>query len=209
MALNSQSFENAVQRQQLAGPLGQSVLLILVIVLFSWFLLKPAYSKYQQTHTDLAAAKQQLTAVENDKAELSRLVSQLKSSEQEVKITDEALPLIGRVTRLDVLIDTLAKSSGLQVAQITAQDTDSVISAANPEEKKDLYGATRSLQTTKVDVFVTGSIDQFRNFLQLLETTGRIIDISDLNITTGEGVVRYEVTLKAYSYGVPSPTSSN
>lgn len=77
-----------------------------------------------------------------------------------------------------------------------------MISAGNKELIKDPFGAKRSLQTTKVTMFVTGTIDQFRNFLILLETSGRLVDVSDLDISTGDGLVRYRVTLKAYSYDV-------
>lgn len=204
MDLNTRSVENFAQRQQITGPLGQSVLLVVVIVLIGWFLVKPAYSAYQERHTSLQTAKQQLSDVEKDKADLDRLVSQLHNSEQDVKITDEALPLNGRISKLDVLINSLATTAGMQVTQIDVPDSADTIAAGNTDEVKDPFGQTRSLQTTKANVFVSGNIDQFRNFLQLLETSGRIIDVSGMNITTGEGVTRFQLTLKAYAYEVPS-----
>lgn len=202
MAINPHSIEEFAQKQQITGPLGQSVLLLVAIILVGWFLLKPAYTDYQTKRAELKAARQQLANIEKDKAELDRLASQLRNSEAEVKITDEALPLISRVTRLDVLLDTLAKSSGLQVGDIDAQGIDGIISAGNKEVLKDPFGANRSLQTTEVTMFLTGTVDQLRNFLQLLETSGRLVDVSDMDVATGDGVTRFRLTLKAYSYDV-------
>jgi Tfp pilus assembly protein PilO len=202
MDLHPPSFKSISHNPQVTGPLSQSILLVVVIVLFTWFLLIPKYNSTQEQHATLKGVEQQRAAVDNDKKALESLIVELNDSKKEVRITDEALPLVGRISRLDLLLDSLAKSSGLQVAQINPEILPDFVSAGNREIMEDPFAASRSLQTTDVSMLVTGTIDQFRNFLQLLETSGRVLDVSELEITTAEGVNRYRLTIKAYAYEV-------
>jgi hypothetical protein len=64
----------------------------------------------------------------------------------------------------------------------------------------DPYGADRKLQTTSLELITTGTVDQFRNLLQLIETNGRIIDVSDLQLSNEQETTTYTIKLKAYSY---------
>jgi Tfp pilus assembly protein PilO len=202
MAFTPPSIHDVYENQQYTGPLSQSILLALVIVLIGWFLVKPQFTEFNAQHDQLKAANSQMDALDKEKADLDRLVSQMQSSEQQVKITDEALPLTSRVSRVDVLVDSLARSAGMQVAQIEALGDENIPAAANKAVLKDPFAAARSLQTTKVTVAVSGSIDQFRNFLQLLETSGRLIDVSSLSLTSGDGVTKFNMEMKTYSYDV-------
>ena len=64
------------------------------------------------------------------------------------------------------------------------------------------YESNRSLITTNVTVSVGGSIDQFKNFLTLLETSGRILDVESFTVNSSEGDVRYNLKLLTYAYEV-------
>lgn len=202
MALHTPSISSIYNKGEMTSPLMQSVLLIVVIALFSWFIVKPALSQSQAVREELRVATEKRAAVENDKRELNRLVSQLQSSESDIKITDEALPLVGRISKLDVLVDTLAKSSGLQVINLSVAETGNSIAAGNKEVLADPYAAQRELQTQSMSILVSGTIDQFRNFLQLLETSGRLLDVSNLKVTSDTGAIKYNLTIKGYAYDV-------
>ncbi len=202
MAFNPPSIQNMYDNKQLTSPLVQIVLLLVVIVLFSWFLVKPKINESTDLHRTLAAKKQQLGKLQSEKQELNRLISQMQDSAEDIKLLDEAVPLTGRVTKLNVLIENLAQSSGMQIGQLSADGMDEVISAGNKDVLENPYEAKRSLQTATVSVLLIGNIEQFRNFLELLETNGRILDVSSLDVVGGDAVTRFRVKLKAYAYEV-------
>lgn len=207
MALHTPSIQTIYGNRQLTSPLVQSVLLIIIIVLLGWFIVRPEFVSSRAQHAQLEQASQKRAAIENEKQELERLVSQLQTSAEDIKITDEALPLVGRISRLDVLIESLARSSGLQVAQINAANTGDTIAAGNKAVLSDPYGVDRKLQTSSVSVLLSGNVDQFRTFLQLLETSGRVLDVSGLEVTSEPGATKFRVTIKAYAYETGSITS--
>jgi len=202
MAFQSPQISSLYHNKQLTSPVAVIVLLVMIIVLFSWFILKPKMSSVSAQHGNLKTLKSQLSAVDNEKRELNRLVAQLADSKDEVTLTDEALPLSGRTSKVHVLVDNLAKASGLVISQITAEDVDDIISAGNKEVLKDPYKPQRKLYTSTVTVSVAGTVDQFKNFLELLETNGRVLDISQLEIIGDEGSTKFRVKIKSYSYEV-------
>jgi Tfp pilus assembly protein PilO len=200
MAFQTPSIQSVYQNKQLNSPLSQIILMLIVIVLFSWFLFKPKLTTVIENRKVLTAAKSQLASVDNEKRELNRLVQQLQSASSEVKLTEEALPLSGRTSKPHILLDSLAKSSGMVVVQITPDDTDNIISAGNKAVLADPYKAARALNESMYTVSVTGTIDQFKNYLQLLETNGRVLDISTLEIVGGDPVTKFRIKIKTYSY---------
>jgi Tfp pilus assembly protein PilO len=200
MAFQTPSIQSVYQNKQLNSPLSQIILMLIVIVLFSWFLFKPKLTTVIENRKVLTAAKSQLASVDNEKRELNRLVQQLQSASSEVKLTEEALPLSGRTSKPHILLDSLAKSSGMVVVQITPDDTDNIISAGNKAVLADPYKASRALNESMYTVSVTGTIDQFKNYLQLLETNGRVLDVSTLEIVGGDPVTKFRIKIKTYSY---------
>ncbi len=102
------------------------------------------------------------------KRELNKLIGQLQSAGDAVTLIDEALPLADRTTKLDVMLDNYAKASSMDIGQITVEETDDKkISAGDKEVLKEPYKASRKLATTTASVSISGTIDQFKNFLQL------------------------------------------
>ncbi len=200
MAFQAPSIHSVYQNKQFNNPLSQIILLLIVISLFSWFLFKPKLSEVITNRHTLTAAKSQLAAIDNEKRELNRLVSQLSSAGGDVSLIDEALPLSGRTSKPHILLENLAKSSGMVVVQITPDNTDDIISAGNKAVLADPFKAARKLNDATFTVSVTGTIDQFKNFLQLLETNGRVLDVTSLEVTGGEDVTKFRIKLKTYSY---------
>ena len=202
MAFTPPSIQNMYDSKQLSSPLTQIIFLIIIIVLFSWFLVKPKLSESSVKHAELTTKKEQLAKIESEKRDLNRLIAEMQSSGEQVKLVDEAIPLTGRATKLNVLVESLAKSSGMEVASMTVDGLNELVSAGNKEVLDDPYKSQRSLMTTDMNVLLTGSIEQFRNFLQLLETSGRIVDVSELDVLGGDTITRFRVKLKAYAYEV-------
>lgn len=202
--MNSQApkISAIYKSRQLQSPITQSILMLLVIVLFGWFILQPKFANTKEQQSELDTFEAQQASLEADREELNRLISKLESSSDEVKLLDEAIPLHTRSTEVSVLIEGYARSSGMTVSQLNVEGLDKTISAGNKEVLEDPFGQTRQLVTADAQVIVGGNIEQFRNFLQLLETSGRLADIINMEVSSAEEGLVFNLRVKTYAYMV-------
>ena len=188
--------------RQMQSPITQSILMLLVIALFGWFILQPKFAATKEQRVKLDAFEAQQASLEQDKEELDKLISKLKSSPDEVKLLDEAIPLHTRSTEVSVLIEGYARSSGMTVNQLNVEGLDKTISAGNKKVLEDPYAHDRQLVVADSQVIVGGNIDQFRNFLQLLETSGRLADIVNMEVSSAEEGLVFSLRIRTYAYMV-------
>jgi Tfp pilus assembly protein PilO len=196
----SPSFSSLSTSQQVQNPMLQAILIVIVLAVFGWFILGPKFSQNQQTQAELDAVTEQRENLEADQAELNSLIAELEDSDEQVELLDEAVPLTARPTRVSLLIESFAQNSGMVISQLSIGETDEFIASGNKEELADPYQASRALATIDVNLSVLGSIEQFRNFLILLEQSGRIIDVESLTVTSGEDSESYNLKVKTYAY---------
>ena len=205
MAMNPPSIQNgSTQSRSFGNPVVQAIMLLLILVLFSWFLLRPKLSQSMESRTNLVGVQSQLAQIQQENKDLESLVEQLHSSPDEIAKVDEALPLNGRVSKAYVLLENLVQTSGMGLTLLNADDTASIISAGDKELLKDPYQEGRELHTVTLSTSITGTMDQFKNFLQLVETSSRVLDVSAVEINGGEDPTKFRVTIKAYSYEILS-----
>jgi Tfp pilus assembly protein PilO len=169
-------------------------------VLFGWFILSPKYASNNQIHEQLSQVKSQRANLEADQQELNRLIAQLKTATDDVKILDEALPLSGRPTKIAILIETFARNSALIVEQLNISGLEEVLASGDKAMLADPYKPGRQLRTIDVTVQLAGSPEQFKNFLQLLEQSGRIIDVESLLVSSGQDTTSFTIRLKTYAF---------
>lgn len=199
MAIVSSGSKSPFSRQG-GSPIFQAALILIVLVLFSWFILKPWLSKSLDTRAQLNSAQDQLDSIEADQRELNRLVSELQSSPDEVALVDEALPLNGRVSKVNVLLDNLVRTSGMTLSILSSEETKDIVSAGDKTMLANPYQPGRVLHTVTVSAAINGTMEQLKNFLQLMETNGRVLDVSSLEIIGGEPITKFEITVKAYAF---------
>ncbi len=182
------------------NSLFEVIVLFVVVVLVGAFVVRPKYNSNQMKADELQKAKAQYEKVETDRAAMEKLLDKMDESEQDIALVDQALPLNGRITALNLLIDNLAVSSGMQLASISTEDMSSNVVAGDEELIDDPFGANRKLQVINATVTVTGPVEQFRQFLKLIEKSPRLMDIDTIAISNQEDEVLYKVRLKAYFY---------
>ena len=200
--MNSPTINSFTHNAQMRNPMLQAILIIIVVALFGWFIVLPKNTQVKDKTDQLATLEAQSQSLQSDMEAVNKLVAQLETSKDEVKLIDEALPLSNRPTKIALLLEEYARSSGMSVAQISIGDVDKAIAAGNKEELAKPFEANRSLVTTDVTVSVGGSVDQFKNFLTLLETSGRILDVESFTVNSSEDTIRYNLKLLTYAYEV-------
>lgn len=175
-------------------------LLIVICALFFWFIIMPK-------NASIAAKKQTLSQVQSEEnqinqslTQLQSLVKTLQSNTTQVSELDQALPLSANSVELEILLNNLAQSVGVTVGNISASSAtpNNPVSGdtallANP------YGATRTLQKLTASVNVTGTFPQLQAFLQKVETSGRLMDITELEIDSApNNALSLRVGIDAY-----------
>jgi len=182
------------------NSLVELVLLVVVCALFGWFVVLPKKAEVEAKKADLATIQGQESKMADKLAKLKTLVQTLQSSSLQTADLDQALPLDGKITRLKILIDSLANSSGVTVGDVSVSSSkaDSVVAGdkgllANP------YGAARTLQKLSGSVYVIGTFDQLKAFLQKLETSARLLDVTELSMDgASDGSLNLKLTISAY-----------
>ncbi len=201
MALTPNTNSNhGTTRRDFGNPIIQAALLLIVFVLFTWFILKPKLSKSMEQRTNLKAAQAQLDGIKSDKQKLSQLVSELRNSEEDVAKVDEALPLNGRVSKVYVMLDEYVRTAGMTLTLISADDTSKSIAAGDKSLLANPFQEGRQLHTVTLTTTVTGNMEQFKNLLQLIETSGRVLNIDSVEVIGDDSVTKFIISVKAYAY---------
>jgi Tfp pilus assembly protein PilO len=173
--------------------------LIVVILLVLYFIVRPKHQQANAKVAELANAQKQYSSVETDRKTLETLVGQLKDKQDEIEVLDQAIPLNGRITSLDLVIDNMVANSGMKLASIINSETESGVVAGDKKLLDDPYGADRTLQSSVVNITVTGPVEQFNQLLKLIENSPRLMDIDSVTISQEQEVL-YKIRLKAYYY---------
>lgn len=207
MELETQIKSTFSSNQQFGNPILQAIFVLIFLGLFVWFILLPKNQSVADMRVQLDAIKAQEQTLQQEAADLQKLIAKLENSDEQIRLLDEALPLDSRPTTTALMIETYATSSGLELAQVTIDDIDKKVSAGHKEVLDDQYSGKRELVTQNTSIVVTGTIDQFTNFLRLLESSGRILDVTELDIVSGESIT-FRLELDTYEYGLaalPAP----
>lgn len=200
MTLNTPIVKKSYQIKDFGNPLIQIILLAVIFSLFSWFILKPKYKETMDNRSQLSVAEKQLEQITKDQADLKQLVTKLNASTDQVALVDEALPLNGRISKANVLMESLVQASGMSIAQLTTSDSQKTISAGDKAKIANPFQAQRKLNTITMTLSLTGNLDQFRNLLELIETNGRVLDVETMDVTSDDNGSKFRIIVNAYAY---------
>lgn len=200
MKFNTPDIRNSYQQRDFTSPTIQAILLAIVLVIFVWFMVRPKLSSYIEVRSNQKVTEEKLKKTKADEADLNQLVSKLHDSKDEVSLIDEALPLSGRVSKANVLIENLVQSSGMTLAQLSSDDSVKLISAGDKDELANPYSADRTLHVIRMTASVTGTMEQYKNLLELIETSSRVLDIESMDVVGGDQQIKFRIIVKAYAY---------
>lgn len=175
------------------------VALLIAFILIMIFLVFPQQSLVSEQKNQLAADAASQQELANYEAKLNSLLSDLQSSSNEANLLllDAAIPLDTRISKVHYLLDSLAKVSGMTVLNINF-DSAELVSAAKDEPKA---GAKGNLKTIEGTANFSGTIEQFKQFLTLLETNSRIVDLDTIEVAVAENSdLLFKLKIKTYFF---------
>jgi Tfp pilus assembly protein PilO len=169
-----------------------ALLLVIISFVLGYFAVLPRWSSYLLAKDELATEKQTQQELEKAQKEMNNFLADYKSHSQEAAQLNNALPLTqSQVYNVLKNLEDIGKSSGLTLGALN------VIESPNSDQ---LGASENSIQTIEINLTVNGNSDGFRNFLTLLESNLRIIDVQSvqmLNDNTGIDI-KHQIRFKTY-----------
>lgn len=177
------------------------ILLLVVIGLFYWFVVSPKSAELSTASATLTKLQTDQKNVESQKAELSALIQKMQENKSDIEKLDEGLPFEGKITILNLLMEKFAADAGVNMENLSFSLSGDYIAAGDTQLLADPYKPKRSLKKISGNVSVQGDLGQIENFLQKLENSGRIFNISNAQITPSEsGQMIISMNLDTYYF---------
>jgi len=155
-----------------------------------YFVAMPTYGKYTQVKAAETQALQTKSELVAQESKLESFVNDFKSKQSLTRQTNDALPL-KRASIEAVLanLDNMAASSGLVISDVNLADGGVAEGGVEPN----------TIQSQGVTFSASGSYPAFKNFLLLLETSLRLIDIDQVSMEAGDdGSIIYTIEFTTY-----------
>lgn len=179
----------------------EMVLLIVIIGLFYFFVVSPKNAELATVTTKVDALKLEQSKIESQKKALEGFIKDMKSSPEAIARLNEALPLNGKVLAVNLIAEKLISESGVSSDSLSFAAGTDAPAAGNRDLILNPYSTQRNLKKITGAVSVKGQFGQVQTFLEKLEESGRIFDISDLQISVdGQNIVHMSVTLATYYF---------
>ena len=169
-------MKNSVQRTiSLFGSLG---LLIAAMVIYS-LLIKPEYQQTNELRGILVAKTDLLSEQQSIISQVEDLLSQYQNSARIQEIVSLSLPLKEDTSSIFGQLQALAQANGITIEIFSLQN---------------LPITKNNLAVLQVSLKVVGQYENFKNFLQGVETNIRVMDLSSMKIEKSA----YNVVLNTY-----------
>lgn len=175
-------------------------LIIFVIILLIFFLVVPEYKKFTALRSELGEKKAEYNAMRDYYAEIVKVYYALKNHEDDIKKIDSALPEEPELGKIIYFIEKNAADSGMIVKDLFL----SKISNAKPGTKD------TSARDIVFSVDLLGEYSSLGNFINSLEKSSRIFEVSNISFKSGtqvEASARLR-TDRAYSFNLQIKTHS-
>jgi Tfp pilus assembly protein PilO len=167
-----------------------TITLFIAVVLAGVFALNPSWKKFNEARTLESQAKLKQANLTSEESMMEQFIKEFKENEKHVATANTALPVKGAsVESILANLDEMARSSGLALSDVI------LINNSDPDKKP----AANSVQNQEISFVAAGTFPAFKNFLLLLESNLRIIDIRDISFEVNEdGVAEYRMSFVTY-----------
>lgn len=171
---------------------------LLMVGLFGWFLLKPAYESHVAAGEEIKRLETQKQLIEDKQDKLNSLKRQLTSKKADIEKLEEALPTAVEPAGIYYMVEQLALGVGLLGTSINVTPVPKEIVAGSTAAP---FSGKYELRETEVTLRGSGTIDQLQGFLKAIEEAPRLIETTSLEASVANsGQLVFTVQLSAYSY---------
>jgi len=171
-----------------------SFFVLIVTVIFVLVFLVPKYQNFRDTLLDFRVKKTELDNLQANLQYLQSIDNELKKKGESVKKLDTALPDREHLqqSRLLYFLEKTAKDCGLLILSISFGDPRPM----KGKEQKRIF-------QREIIFEAEGPYSSFKNFLQKIENSSFLIEVTSINIAKGgeeENLFNYLIKTKVFSY---------
>ncbi len=128
----------------------------------------------------IAAAENDLAAARQKSEKLSEILSEAKTIESNLEAVQQALPAEDDVPALITQLEQLAKQSGVSVQHLGFGE------GAEPSSEAEGAESRGEIKTISLTVVVDGSYGALQTFLRNLESTSRIVNVTNFRFSPAQ-----------------------
>jgi Tfp pilus assembly protein PilO len=162
----------------------------LLAIVLGVVLIHPKYQELQLLKEKIEARKVELQSKEDYLQKLKETSQELKEYEAELSIVSSTLPADASLPALLDFLQKVSSENGL----ILSSTKRAGISALPESEVRE----------TKVALELMGNYPSLKNFLQVVEKSGRLIEIDSISLSVPEAekpdLFTFDIIIKVYSY---------
>lgn len=181
--------------------LTEVVLLLIMIGLFSWYMILPKYSSLQTKKEQMQRLEDDKSKVDGEIEALNASVKALAASKSAVTEIDEAVPFDSRTTKLQMLVQYLANQAGVSLETVGFDEDSKKVYATDQESVKNPYAQPRTLKKIGGSIAVIGTFDEIQEFIGKIEKSARVLNIVSMELVLQQdNNMSLKLDLEAYSY---------
>lgn len=176
----------------IATNLRNRTFLLLLLFLASVVALYFAYGRYQSltgTKALLVQAQTESAKLVEAQNQVDKFLEEYKTLSKEQSSANTALPIKeGKPELVLAQIDRLASQSGLALGSLSVR-----------EKNNDVKIADNGIDFQDIEMEATGSYPAFKNFILLIETNLRIVDLQSITAhAEDENSIKYKLIARSY-----------
>jgi Tfp pilus assembly protein PilO len=171
------------------------VIFVVAIFVYSTFVV-PEYSNVNSLRGEEQAKQQTLDEQRVILDKVSSLLTRYQSIPKLGEVVSIALPADEDVAGAFQQLYTIASASGITIQQF------SVNASTNLKPTEEGAAAVRSIGTAQVNLYLTGTYESFKTFIEAAERNMRIMDVTNIKIQpasrTSGNIFLFNLTINAY-----------
>lgn len=199
--------------------INSSLIISLVLLLVSggviYFLDLPQYKKMQDTQAQIANLKAQQQKEANYNSEIAKAGQSLSEAswiEAQKKIDPNFSNDPFYASKMEIFFKDIIGRSGMALSSLGFSSSSSVsgggesgsktksTAAAKAPVGSGIAGVTGPVKANTVNISVTGTYEQFKGLLKILEKQAYLISVKSINFSGGTASTNYSISAEVYSY---------
>lgn len=163
------------------------IIFFICFVIAVYFLI-PRYSDYTKLKQDISQKQERLQQTKAYLLSFQKIAEQLELHEEAIQKIDMALPEESTFASMLNFFQNKTAETGLTLKSLTESN------ACKQEEEE-----TKIKQICYI-LNLSGSYSAFENFLGVIETSARLMEVEEITVERSEVLLDYNLLIKVYSY---------
>lgn len=190
-----------LRKNSLQFSLTEVFLLIVLIGLFSWFLVLPKWDAYALQKEKSIQLTEDKNKIEGQASDLKDSIQVMEKNKESFSKLDEALPLNTYPTTLYILFDEMTQTADVVIRNLSIDDRQDRVFASDKEMQKNPYKIPRNVKKVSGSLEASGDFAKLQAFLEKIEKTNRLIKVTSVEYEREQGdKLLMRIIFETYSY---------